>query len=115
MALGARPQELARQVTSEVFMMLILGSAVGMAAGVASEQMFASLLFEVKATEWLMLAVPLLIIVPSAVLAAVPAVMRAVKIDPAAMLRSGYRRVTRSALAAAAVAVSCLGLRRRCE
>jgi hypothetical protein len=48
----------------------------------------ASLLYEVKATDWNVLAIPSLTILAVSLLAALPAVIRAVLIDPAAMLRS---------------------------
>jgi ABC-type lipoprotein release transport system permease subunit len=47
-----------------------------------------SLLFDVKATDLTILAIPSLTIFVSALLAAVPAVVRAIRIDPVAMLRS---------------------------
>jgi ABC-type lipoprotein release transport system permease subunit len=42
----------------------------------------------VKATDLMMLAVPMLTIFAAALLAALPPVIRAVRIDPAAMLRA---------------------------
>jgi putative ABC transport system permease protein len=47
-----------------------------------------SLLFEVKATDLGVLTLPAAIVFAVALLAALPAVIRAVRIDPATMLRS---------------------------
>jgi hypothetical protein len=68
MALGARAADLARRVTAEVFVMLFFGAAVGLAAGLASERMIATLLFEVKGTNAGMLALPTLTILATALL-----------------------------------------------
>lgn len=88
MALGAQPGDLARRVTSEVFLMLLLGSAGGLALGLGTEQYLETLLYGVKATDWQMIAGPLAILFGAAVLAAVPPVIRAVRFDPAMLLRA---------------------------
>jgi len=88
MALGALPGDVARRVTTEVFAMLAVGAVLGLAAGVGSERYLETLLYEVKATEWRMLALPSLTILAMALLAALPPVIRAVRIDPALMLRA---------------------------
>ena len=53
----------------------------------SSIRWIASLLFQVKPTNPVMLVLPSLIIVVTASLAAIPAVFRALRIDPVAMLR----------------------------
>jgi hypothetical protein len=68
--------------------MLLVGAAAGLALGMASARYVESLLYQVRATDVMMLAVPMLTIVAAAVLAALPAVIRAVRIDPVAMLRA---------------------------
>jgi predicted permease len=88
MALGAKPGHVARKVTAEVFGMLILGSVAGLAAGLAAERYIESLLFEVKATDAPMLALPVVTIFAAALVAALPPVLRAIRIDPATALRS---------------------------
>jgi hypothetical protein len=47
-----------------------------------------ALLYQVKAGDPAMLALPSVTILAAALLAAMPAVLRAVRIDPAAMLRA---------------------------
>jgi predicted lysophospholipase L1 biosynthesis ABC-type transport system permease subunit len=87
-ALGAQAGDVAWRVTAEVFAMLIVGSAAGLGTGIACEQYLEKLLYQVKATDLMMLAVPLLTIFAAALLAALPPVIHAVRIDPAAMLRA---------------------------
>ncbi len=88
MAIGAQAGDIATRVTREVFAMVLLGALAGLALGMGSVRFIASLLYEVKATDWNVLAIPSLTILAVALLAALPAVIRAVRIDPAAMLRS---------------------------
>ncbi len=88
MALGARSFDVARRVTVEVFSMVLIGGAAGLAAGVASERYLETLLYQVKATDVTMLTLPAVTIFAAAVLAALPPVIRAVRIDPARMLRA---------------------------
>ncbi|MBV8847359.1 MAG: ABC transporter permease [Bryobacterales bacterium] len=87
-ALGARAGHIASKVTLEIFAMLALGAAAGLALGVASERYIAMLLFQVKATDPAILAAPAITILAAAMLAAVPPVVRAIRIDPAQMLRA---------------------------
>ena len=47
-----------------------------------------TLLYQVKATDFRILTIPLLTILAVTLLAALPAVIRAVRIDPATILRS---------------------------
>jgi predicted permease len=88
MALGARAAHVVRGVTVEVLVMVLLGAAAGLALGMASARYIASLLYQMKATDIGMLTFPLLAILVSALLAALPAVIRAVRIDPANTLRT---------------------------
>lgn len=88
MALGAQPGDLARRVTAEVFAMLALGSLGGLGLGLATERYLESLLYEVKATDWPMMAGPLAVLFAAAILAAIPPVIRALRYDPALLLRS---------------------------
>lgn len=88
MALGAMPGEVARRVMFEVLLMLGLGSAVAVTAGLASERYLAELLYQVKATEWTMLAVPILTLAAAAILAGLAPVLQAVRTDPANVLRA---------------------------
>ena len=88
MALGAQAAHLARSVTVDVLAMVFLGAASGLVLGIASARYIASLLYQVKTTDVSMLALPFLVILAAAMLAALPAVIRAVHIDPATTLRA---------------------------
>ena len=88
MALGAQAGQVARQVTTDVFAMLFIGAVAGLAMGVASERYIETLLYQVKATDVTMLAIPALTIFCAAILAALPPVLSAVRIDPAVTLRA---------------------------
>jgi predicted permease len=88
MALGAQASELARRVTADAFSMVLAGAFAGLALGFASVRYFESLLYQVKPTDPQMLALPSLTILAAALLAALPPVIRAVRIDPATTLRA---------------------------
>jgi putative ABC transport system permease protein len=88
MALGAQAGHVARRVTADVFAMVIAGALAGLAVGFASVRYIESLLYEVKPGDPAMLALPALIILVAAIVAALPPVIRAVRIDPARMLRA---------------------------
>ncbi|HEY6340767.1 MAG TPA: ABC transporter permease [Bryobacteraceae bacterium] len=88
MALGAQASEVARRVTTDVFSMVIAGAFAGLALGFASVRYVESLLYQVKPGDPRMLAFPALTILAAALLAALPPVIRAVRIDPALMLRA---------------------------
>ena len=68
--------------------MVLLGAMAGLALGFGSVRYIESLLYQVKATDVGALTIPSLTIVAAAIVAAVPAVIRAVRIDPAAILRA---------------------------
>lgn len=87
-ALGAPAGNLAWRVSAEIFGMLILGSGAGLLLGFASESYFESLLFGVKTREWQLFAAPLLTIGLASILASLPPILRALRIDPASMLRA---------------------------
>jgi predicted permease len=88
MAIGARPGNIVQRVTFEAFAMVIAGAAAGLVIGLVSVRYIGSLFYQVKPTDPAMLALPSTAILATALLAAVPAVIRAVRIDPAAMLRA---------------------------
>jgi predicted lysophospholipase L1 biosynthesis ABC-type transport system permease subunit len=88
MALGARAGHVARRVIIDVFVMVIAGALAGFALGFASVRYIESLLYQVKPSDPAMLALPSLIILLAAIVAALPPVIRAVRIDPARMLRA---------------------------
>jgi predicted permease len=88
MAIGAPAANIARSVTVDVFVMVLAGAVAGLALGMASTRYIETLLFEVKATDWTSLALPSVTILAAAMLAAVPAVIRAVRVDPVSALRA---------------------------
>ena len=88
MALGAQPANVAWKVTAEVAAMLVLGSGVGLVAGLASERYLETLLFAVKATDWAIIATPVATLLVAAVLAALPPLWHAVRVDPSRVLRA---------------------------
>ncbi len=87
MALGAPPGNIARHVTTDVLTMVLVGAVGGLALGMAAVRYIESLFYQVKPTDPAMLALPALTILAAAVLAALPPVIRAVRIDPAETLR----------------------------
>ena len=88
MALGAQAGDIARRVSLDVFAMVIGGAIVGLGLGFASLRYVESLLFGVKATDLSMLLTPALTILAVAAAAALPGVIRAVRIDPVETLRA---------------------------
>jgi putative ABC transport system permease protein len=88
MALGAGSLHVVRRVTSNVLAMVVLGSAAGLAAGLACSRFVESLLFEVKASDAGVIIAPLVILFSASLFAALPPAIWAVRIDPAETLRS---------------------------
>jgi ABC-type antimicrobial peptide transport system permease subunit len=86
-ALGARAFDIARQVTAEMSFMTAIGIGAGLAVGFATVHFISSLLYEARSTDPSMTLTPILVIAGTIVVAALPAVIRAVRIDPASMLR----------------------------
>jgi predicted permease len=91
LAIGAQAGDIARRVTVEAFSMVVLGASVGLAAGITLARYVQPLLYGVKATETGMLLAPSVTILAAACLAALPSVIRAVRINPAEMLRADSR------------------------
>jgi predicted permease len=87
-AIGAQAADIAGRVTSEVFAMTLTGALAGVVLGMVSVRYIESLLYQVDAASLAMLILPGLIILAAALLAALPAVIRALRIDPVSMLRS---------------------------
>jgi predicted permease len=88
MALGAHAGHVARRVTTDVFAMVIAGALAGLTLGFVSVRYIESLLYQVKPSDPAMLALPSVIILAAALVAALPPVIRAVRIDPATTLRT---------------------------
>jgi ABC-type antimicrobial peptide transport system permease subunit len=88
LAIGAQPGDIARRVTADIFAMVLVGAIAGIWLGTTSARYLETLLYQVKPTDLGVLALPALAICTSALLAAVPAVIRAIRIDPVTMLRA---------------------------
>jgi predicted permease len=87
MAIGAQAGDIARRVTGEAFAMVLLGAAAGLGLGLGAVRFMETLLYGVNATDFTILAVPSLTIVAVALIAALAPVIRALRVDPVAMLR----------------------------
>jgi putative ABC transport system permease protein len=88
MAIGARAGGVVRLVTARIFTIVLMGAVAGLGLGATSARFIESLFYQVGITDLPMLAFPSLALFAVAVLAALPAVIRAVRIDPVAMLRA---------------------------
>jgi predicted lysophospholipase L1 biosynthesis ABC-type transport system permease subunit len=87
-AVGAQAGVIARLVTAEVFSMVLAGAIAGFIAGMISVRYLDELFYRVKATDFAMFAFPWLTVLGAALLAALPAVVHAIRTDPVAMLRA---------------------------
>jgi predicted permease len=87
-AVGAQAGSIARLVTMRVSAMVLVGAVAGLVLGMSSVRYIATLLYGVKASDPSMLVGPTVVLLAAACFAALPAVRRAVRIDPAIMLRA---------------------------
>ena len=88
MAIGAQPRELAVHVTARFFWMVLLGAGAGFAVSLSSVRYIEPLLYQVQPTALPVLLIPVLAMMAAALIAALPAVIHAVKIDAATLLRA---------------------------
>ena len=88
LAIGAPRAGIVRLIIAEMLFVVTVGAAAGMGLGVVSARYLESLLFRVKAGDPVMLALPSLVIVMVVLFATLPAVSRALRIDPAEILRT---------------------------
>ncbi|MDE3200537.1 MAG: ABC transporter permease [Acidobacteriota bacterium] len=88
MAIGASRVGIVRIVTLDVLLMLLLGGCAGVALGLGAARYVASLFYQVKATDAAMIAMPAIALLLTALLATLPAVLRAVRTDPTEILRA---------------------------
>ncbi len=88
MAIGAQAGDIARRITFDVFSMVIAGTLAGGGLGVASVRYIETLLYEIRAANLGALALPSLTLLAVALLAAVPALIHALRTDPAGVLRA---------------------------
>jgi predicted permease len=87
-AIGAPTGDIARRVIAGALAMVGVGAVAGAGAGLTLARYVQALLYNVKASDTPALVVPSIILVVAALLAALPAAVRAARIDPSAMLRS---------------------------
>jgi predicted permease len=88
MAIGSTRAGIVRIVTLDVFLMIALGSSAGVALGFGAARYLESLFYQVKATDADMVAVPACAILLTALVATLPAVLRALRTDPTEILRA---------------------------
>jgi putative ABC transport system permease protein len=88
MALGAQAGDIVRPVTAGISYAITIGSVVGLGLGLASTKYIESLLYQVKSTDFSMLAIPCLTIWVAAIIAVAPAVVRALRVNPVSLLRA---------------------------
>lgn len=88
MAMGAQPKDLAVRVTARTFSMLLAGALTGLALSTVTARYIESLLYQIQPTELSVIAAPSLAILGTAIFAALPAVIRALQLDPVALLRA---------------------------
>ena len=87
-AIGARRAGIAGLVARPIFAMIVLGAALGLTAGIFAARSIQTLFYAVKATDASMLALPGAAILAVAILAVLPAIRRAIRTDPAEILRA---------------------------
>jgi ABC-type antimicrobial peptide transport system permease subunit len=88
MALGARAADIVRHVTLGALVLVCMGLAIGLGAGIAFGRVISSLLYQVRPTDVGAVAPPLLILVLAFAVASLPGVMSAVRTDPTETLRN---------------------------
>jgi putative ABC transport system permease protein len=88
MAIGSTRAGIVRLVTRDVFVMIALGACAGVALGFGAARYVESLFYQVKATDADMLALPACALLVTALVATLPAVLRALRTDPTEILRA---------------------------
>jgi predicted permease len=88
MAIGSTRAGIVRIVTFDLFLMIVLGGSAGVALGFGVARYVESLFYQVKATDPDMIALPAFAILLTALVATLPAVLRALRTDPAEILRA---------------------------
>jgi predicted permease len=87
-AVGAQAQNIAWLVTTRVSATVMLGALAGLILALGSQRYVATLLYGVRATDPWVLVFPAAVLLTAVLLAVLPAVRRAVTIDPSVMLRA---------------------------
>jgi len=89
MAIGSTRTSIVHLVTLDVLPIVALGGCAGGALGFGAARYVASLFYQVKATDTDMIALPTGAILLTALIATLPAVLRALRTDPTEILRNG--------------------------
>ena len=87
-ALGARTANVVRPIVAGISIALAIGTLTGLVLGLMSTRYIESLFYQAKATDPIQLAAPSLAILLAAIMAAAPAVARALYINPVELLRA---------------------------
>jgi len=87
MALGATRLDILRLISSEGVRLIVAGGAIGLAASVATAQLFKSLLYEVTPHDPVMYAVAIFLLVLVALAATLIPAWAAMKVEPTVALR----------------------------
>jgi predicted permease len=87
LAVGAPPRRVATLVISDVFAMVACGAMLGAAMGLAAAQYVTTLLYAVEPTDPALLLASLLTLLLATAAAAIAPVVRAIRIEPASVLR----------------------------
>lgn len=88
MAVGAQAGDIAQRVIAQAVALVAAGACAGLSLGVLSAHYLETLLFQTKATDAAVLAMPSCAMLVTVLLAAFAPVIRAVRIDLAAVLRT---------------------------
>jgi predicted permease len=88
MAIGSTRAGIVRIVTLDVYLIIALGGCAGVALGFGAARYVESLFYQVKATDADMIALPTCAILLTALVATLPAVLRALRTDPTEILRT---------------------------
>ncbi len=86
-ALGAKQGQTVRMVMSSIGTAVAVGLAGGIVIAVGMGRLMMSLLFEVKPSDFIGIALPLGFLLVASIAAALPAAIRAAQVDPAVALR----------------------------
>lgn len=88
LAVGATPATVSRLVLRQALGLVAAGLAVGLPAAVGAASIVRSLLYEVSTTDGITMAVSVLVLLVTGVMAAALPAARAVRVDPATALRA---------------------------
>jgi hypothetical protein len=86
-ALGAQQGQAIRLVLSGVGVVIAVGLTVGLGIGLGMGRLLTSFLFEVRPSDFLVIALPVGFLLLASSVAALPAALRAAQVDPAIALR----------------------------